>query len=104
MRAPWKLLAVAMLVVASGQPAATEQFSDRPMRLTAAGIETSPASSTPPAATKAGTGDAAGSSYSAAQPPGTGTERRSERLALIKRRGTLLAGVKTDYPPFGTVN
>jgi polar amino acid transport system substrate-binding protein len=30
--------------------------------------------------------------------------RHSERLALIKRRGTLIVGVKTDYPPFGTVN
>lgn len=33
-----------------------------------------------------------------------GTTRRSARLGLIKRRGTLLAGVKTDYPPFGTVD
>ena len=30
--------------------------------------------------------------------------RHSERLALIKHRGTLIVGVKTDYPPFGTVN
>ena len=30
--------------------------------------------------------------------------RHSERLALIKRRGTLIVGLKTDYPPFGTVN
>ena len=29
---------------------------------------------------------------------------KSERLALIKRRGTLTVGIKTDYPPFGTVN
>ncbi|MEI6205650.1 MAG: transporter substrate-binding domain-containing protein [Desulfuromonadales bacterium] len=28
----------------------------------------------------------------------------SERLALIKRRGTLIVGVKTDYPPFGMLN
>ena len=28
----------------------------------------------------------------------------SERLALIKQRGTLLVGVKTDYPPFGTLS
>ena len=32
------------------------------------------------------------------------TLRHSERLALIKRRGTLIVGLKTDYPPFGTVN
>ena len=30
--------------------------------------------------------------------------RHSERLALIKHRGTLIVGLKTDYPPFGTVN
>ena len=28
----------------------------------------------------------------------------SERLALIKKRGTLIVGVKTDYPPFGLLN
>jgi len=28
----------------------------------------------------------------------------SERLALIKQRGTLIVGVKTDYPPFGMLN
>ena len=27
--------------------------------------------------------------------------RPSERLALIKQRGTLIVGVKTDYAPFG---
>ena len=32
------------------------------------------------------------------------TLRHSERLALVKRRGTLIVGLKTDYPPFGTVN
>ena len=32
------------------------------------------------------------------------TLRHSDRLAQIKRRGTLIVGVKTDYPPFGTVN
>jgi polar amino acid transport system substrate-binding protein len=32
------------------------------------------------------------------------TVRHSDRLALIKRRGTLIVGLKTDYPPFGTVN
>lgn len=30
--------------------------------------------------------------------------RHSERLAQIRRRGTLIVGLKTDYPPFGTVN
>lgn len=28
----------------------------------------------------------------------------SERLALIKKRGALIVGVKTDYPPFGLLN
>lgn len=28
----------------------------------------------------------------------------SERLRLIQRRGTLIVGVKTDYPPFGMVD
>ena len=28
----------------------------------------------------------------------------SERLALIKQRGALVVGVKTDYPPFGMLN
>ena len=28
----------------------------------------------------------------------------SERLAQIKRRGTLLVGIKTDYPPFGMIS
>lgn len=28
----------------------------------------------------------------------------SERLALIKQRGALIVGVKTDYAPFGTLN
>lgn len=28
----------------------------------------------------------------------------SERLALIRERGTLIVGVKTDYPPFGTLD
>jgi polar amino acid transport system substrate-binding protein len=28
----------------------------------------------------------------------------SERLALIKQRGSLIVGVKTDYPPFGMLN
>lgn len=104
MRAIWKLLAVAMLAVASGQPAADGQFPHRPMRLAAAEAATSPASTATPAPTKAGSGDAKGSPPAAAQLPGEGTTRRSERLALIKRRGTLLAGIKTDYPPFGTVN
>ncbi len=27
--------------------------------------------------------------------------RSSERLALVKQRGSLIVGVKTDYPPFG---
>ena len=36
-------------------------------------------------------------------PPGP-LFRSSERLALIKQRGTLIAGVKTDYPPFGMLN
>lgn len=30
--------------------------------------------------------------------------RSSERLALIKQRGSLIVGVKTDYPPFGFLN
>ena len=30
--------------------------------------------------------------------------RSSERLALVKQRGSLLVGVKTDYPPFGFLN
>jgi polar amino acid transport system substrate-binding protein len=30
--------------------------------------------------------------------------RASERLTQIKRRGTLLVGVKTDYPPFGMIS
>lgn len=30
--------------------------------------------------------------------------RHSERLAQIRRHGTLIVGLKTDYPPFGTVN
>jgi polar amino acid transport system substrate-binding protein len=34
----------------------------------------------------------------------TETFATSERLALIKKRGTLIAGVKTDYPPFGMLN
>ena len=77
MRGVWKLLAVAMLIVASGLPAASERTGD--------------ATGTPPAAAQQPAGDNA-------------TARRSERLALIKRRGTLLGGIKTDYPPFGTVN
>lgn len=28
----------------------------------------------------------------------------SERLALVKQRGSLIVGVKTDYPPFGFLN
>ena len=30
--------------------------------------------------------------------------RSSERLALVKQRGSLIVGVKTDYPPFGFLN
>lgn len=30
--------------------------------------------------------------------------RPSERFALVKQRGTLIVGVKTDYPPFGMLN
>ena len=30
--------------------------------------------------------------------------RPSERLALIKQRGALIVGVKTDYAPFGMLN
>ena len=30
--------------------------------------------------------------------------KASERLALVKQRGTLVVGVKTDYPPFGQLN
>ena len=104
MRGVWKLPAIAMLVIASGQPAANGQYPHRPVFLTAAPVETSPASSTTPAPARVGTGDATGSPPAAAQPAGDGAARRSERLALIKRRGTLLAGIKTDYPPFGTVN
>lgn len=37
------------------------------------------------------------------RPSGHGFEA-SERLALIKQRGTLIVGVKTDYPPFGMLN
>jgi polar amino acid transport system substrate-binding protein len=32
------------------------------------------------------------------------TLKPSERLAHIKQRGTLVVGVKTDYPPFGQLN
>ncbi|MFX5957167.1 transporter substrate-binding domain-containing protein, partial [Acinetobacter baumannii] len=28
----------------------------------------------------------------------------SERLALIRERGSIIVGVKTDYPPFGMLD
>jgi len=37
------------------------------------------------------------------QPAGP-TFASSERLGLIKQRGVLIVGVKTDYPPFGMLN
>lgn len=48
----------------------------------------------------AGLGSAETTQDRAARDPFTS----SERLALIKKRGTLIVGVKTDYPPFGMLN
>jgi polar amino acid transport system substrate-binding protein len=30
-----------------------------------------------------------------------GREAQADRLDLIQKRGTLIVGVKSDYPPFG---
>lgn len=40
----------------------------------------------------------------ATTPDHPATLKQSERLALIKQRGALVVGVKTDYPPFGQLN
>lgn len=45
-----------------------------------------------------------GAGAAARIPEATGPEPASERLALIKQRGVLIVGVKTDYPPFGALN
>ena len=39
-----------------------------------------------------------------ASAPQAVTLKSSERLKLVKQRGTLVVGVKTDYPPFGQLN
>lgn len=52
----------------------------------------------------AGAQDASAPAASSATRDDAATTRHSDRLAQIKRRGSLIVGVKTDYPPFGTVN
>lgn len=90
------LSVVLMLIAVCGASSAPGQSLLAPMRL---------------AAVTDGPGDTAnnaaaipGSATTQAAGAGDLTLRRSERLSLIKRRGTLLAGVKADYPPFGTVD
>ncbi len=49
-------------------------------------------------------GEPAATAPALAAPTSEMSLRHSERLEQIRRRGTLIVGVKTDYPPFGTVD
>lgn len=88
------LLAVLMLLAGSGVAAALGQSYLEPSHLAATAADSAAMPE----------GAAAVPAAAGARLASGGTQRRSERLVLIKRRGALLAGVKTDYPPFGTVD